>query len=158
MAYPQGRGGVLILGTETHVLTTWPRIWVAVSRIDSRLPVALGSRDLTTASIKRGRLGYKTRGFYQTPDENKQGELWIGLAFLIKKANNCMTALRCSGLFGFKISKERVVINNGVLEVAICKTATLAWEAGFRITGIFGSRFVEVAKSKRVLKISIVSR
>ena len=37
-----------------------------------------------------------------------------------------MTDFRCSRLFGFKISKDSVVMNNGVLEVATCKTATLA--------------------------------
>ena len=42
---------------KAYVLTTCPRISVAVSRTASRLEVELGSRDFTTASTNRGRLG-----------------------------------------------------------------------------------------------------
>ena len=46
-----------IITQETDVWTTCTRISVAASIVASRLLEEFGSRDLTTASIKRGRFG-----------------------------------------------------------------------------------------------------
>ena len=48
--------------TRTYSFTTSPRISVAESMTASRKE-ELGSIDLTTASINRDRLGYRTSGF-----------------------------------------------------------------------------------------------
>jgi hypothetical protein len=48
----------------TYMRTTSAKISVAASITASLAAVELGSSDLTTASIKRGRFGYNTNGFY----------------------------------------------------------------------------------------------
>ena len=100
-------------------------ISVAVSSTASRLAVELGSRDLTTASINRGRCGYNINGLCDITSASTQ-QCPAQPTLRIKNATNCITLFRSATDLGFKISNVNTVINNAVCCIAICNTAKRA--------------------------------
>lgn len=104
---------------------------VTASKTASRSLLELGSKDLTTASMSRGKLGYSTIGFlvmhkcHPTTDD-------LRLTLRIKNATICKIDLLYSVERGCRMSSDKVVMNRGLLLEAICSTAARACGPGLR--------------------------
>jgi hypothetical protein len=131
---------------------------MADSNTTSRPDAELGSKDLTTASTRRGRLGYNTRGFCEVfKSSAPQHDIHSSpITLRIINAMSCMIELRYSGVLGWRISSDIVVINNGVLLEAICKTAARAVDATLRLIVSLSLR-AAVANVKSERRISMAS-
>jgi hypothetical protein len=113
---------------------------MAEAKTASRFADQLGSRDLTTASTSRGRLGNRIIGFcLRTLIYVRPVGQWKGMncefeerTFLIINAMSCIVELRSTIDEASMMSTEIAEMNRGVWLPAMCRTPVLAICVKFR--------------------------